>query len=149
MLVNEQSISGKINEEENLRGQLAELANCVSGGLLDPSILDSTSIHYDTKENWDTQRQLIAEKGHFYIYSNAATTQNEKGVLVFAPGIKVGDGTSYLIDMPYSVFGSDHQILTNHVENTEIHIDNEERSKWNEKVSIKVNAATGTLIVEN
>lgn len=136
MLVNEQSISGKINEEKNLSGRLAGLANSVSGGLLDPSILDSTSIHYDTKENWDAQRQLIAEKGHFYIYSNASTTQNEKGILVFVPGIKVGDGTSYLIDMPYSIFGSDHKTLTDYIENTK-------------KVNIRINAATETLIIEN
>ena len=39
--------------------------------------------------------------------------------------------------------------VEDHIENTEIHIDNEERSKWNEKVTIRINEAIGMLIVEN
>lgn len=149
MLINEQSISGNLSLDKNLKGRLVELANGISGGLLDPTIINETAVHYDTKENWDSQRYLVAELGHFYIYSNAEVHYTETGEEIRIPAIKVGDGGSYLIDMPYVVFGSDHNNLTEHINDSSIHIDPNERSKWNKNVSMRINEETGTLIVEN
>lgn len=54
-------------------------------------------IRYDTTANWDAQSQLIAERGVVYVYSDHAVDENSHLVA----GIKIGDGTSYLIDMPF------------------------------------------------
>lgn len=54
-------------------------------------------IRYDTTANWDAQVQLTAERGVVYIYSDHAVDEDGKTVA----GIKIGDGTSYLIDMPF------------------------------------------------
>lgn len=54
-------------------------------------------IRYDTTANWNAQVQLTAERGVIYIYSDHAVDEDGKTVA----GIKIGDGTSYLIDMPF------------------------------------------------
>lgn len=61
-----------------------------------------SKIQYDTTANWDAQVQLIAERGTFYVYSDHSVDENDNPV----PGLKIGDGTSYLIDMPFVDMGS-------------------------------------------
>lgn len=87
------------------------------------------SIYYDTKENWDSQISLVSEKKAIYIYTNY---QQKDGKDI--PGLKVGDGGAYLIDLPFI----DTQYFE-HINNTEIHITQEERENWNNKVSCELN----------
>ena len=37
----------------------------------------SGQIYYDTKENWNAQRQLIAKRKAIYVYSNYSYTEDE------------------------------------------------------------------------
>lgn len=72
-------------------------------------------VHMDTEANWNLQRDLIAQRGHFYIY-----TDHEYYDGAYIPGIKIGDGTSYLIDIAF-VNGGD--------------ITPEQKAFWNNKVT--------------
>ena len=147
MLVNEQSISGKIYEKENLRGQLAEITNSVSGGLLDPSTLDSTAIHYDTTEAWNSQTFLIAERANFYIYTDAKIEEDEQGEAIKIAGLKIGDGTSYLIDMPFVFYGDDHEVLVKHISDALIHVSAVDRDRWDKNVNVKINPEDSEEII--
>jgi hypothetical protein len=53
-------------------------------------------IYYDTTANWNSQPQLVAEKGCIYIYSDAKIYEG-----VPLPRIKVGTGSVYLIDLMF------------------------------------------------
>lgn len=91
-------------------------------------------VYYDTEENWNTARTTIAEKRAIYVYSNHRHIDDGHGNLYPVPSIKIGDGTSYLIDMPF--INQELEIeLANHINNTEIHITQEEREFWNNKVT--------------
>lgn len=136
MIQNEQIISGDINNESSISGTLGLILSDISGGI-NPSTIDYSKIHYDTKANWDRQTFLIAERGHLYIYKDAEVTYIN-GRRVVYPGIKIGDGSSYLIDMSYSLVGSDHERLINHIQNSTIHVGTGDRMNWNDKVSVSV-----------
>lgn len=60
-----------------------------------------SKIQYDTTANWNAQLELIAQRGTFYVYSDHSVDENDNPV----PGIKIGDGSSYLIDMPFVDMG--------------------------------------------
>ena len=124
-----------IQNEHNISGDIS-LVGSISGGI-NPNAIDYSKIHYDTKANWDRQRFLIADRGHLYIYKDAEVTYINGRRVVYA-GIKIGDGSSYLIDMPYSVVESDHERLIDHIQNSAIHVGTGDRMNWNDKVSVSV-----------
>lgn len=91
-------------------------------------------IYYDTEEHWNSKRLIIAEYKAIYVYSNYSYIEDDEGNRVPVPAIKIGDGTSYLIDMPF--VGQDiRDALLEHIDNTTIHITSSEREFWNNKVS--------------
>lgn len=146
--VNELDISGFLSPEFlDDSGSLSLLSGTISGSIVLPKMIDSTAIHYDTKANWDRQTYLIAEKGHLYIYKDAETTYIN-GEKVIYPGIKIGDGSSYLIDMPFAVYGRDHERLINHIHDYSIHVGRVDRVNWNDKVSVAVKEEKEELIFE-
>lgn len=92
------------------------------------------AIYYDTTANWDSQRTLIAEAGVVYIYSDAIIGVDEFGNQIPLASIKVGDGTSYLIDMPF-ITGGSSEIILDHLANGVIHVSELDREFWDNKVS--------------
>lgn len=82
-------------------------------------------IFYGTTEYWNTQPRLISIKSCVYVYNDHDFNSEGKAI----PGIKIGDGTSYLIDMPFI-----DEKYTQHILDTASHITQQERDAWNEKV---------------
>lgn len=93
----------------------------------------SGQIYYDTEENWNAQRQLIAKRKAIYVYSNHSYIEDSVGNRTYIPAIKVGDGTSYLIDMPF-VSDDIRRDLMNHISQDGIHVTERDRWFWNNKV---------------
>lgn len=117
------TLSGELNSQQTLSGELQRQEN-VSGDLSIPSVRTGVNpIHQDTTEGWNSQPNLIAKKNHLYFYTDY---QQVGGVNV--AGVKLGDGTSYLIDIPFE----DAQ-FQDHIRNTVVHITQEEREFWNNK----------------
>ena len=97
------------------------------------------SIYYDTTANWNAQASMISEQGAFYIYSDYKTEIDAVGNPTYYPGVKIGDGTSYLIDMPF-ISDSITNELQEHMSDETSHISQSERTFWNNKVSSYLNA---------
>lgn len=98
----------------------------------------STSTLYDTEENWNAQRELIAAKGAIYVYSNHDITDQGK----YIPGIKVGDGSSYLIDMPFI-----DDKYAKHIADTIIHVSTDDREYWGDKVTCDIDPLRQNTLV--
>lgn len=79
---------------------------------------------YNTTVYWNSRPDLVAKRGYLYVYSDYKEVDNQ-----LIAGIKVGDGTSYLIDMPFI-----DKPLDDHIADTVKHITNAEREFWNNKV---------------
>lgn len=103
-------------------------------GALTAHDLGLSNVYYDLKENWDIQRSLIAEANTIYIYTNYQYVDDGNGNLIPVAGIKIGDGTSYLIDIPFTSEATSNLIL-NHIADNSRHISSAERELWNNKVT--------------
>ena len=87
-----------------------------------------TSIFYNTVEGWNAQNTLIGRRNALYVYTNASEIN---GVLI--PDLKIGDGTSYLIDSPFLISTPIEQLKA-HIRDTTIHVSAEDRARWDNKV---------------
>lgn len=87
--------------------------------------LHRPEIYFDTVEGWRSKLTLVGQKNTVYIY----TDYQQDGEGNNIAGIKIGDGNAYLIDAPFL-----DTIYFNHINDTDIHITDEERRRWNEKV---------------
>lgn len=85
----------------------------------------TTPIFYDTTANWNAHPELVSVRGCIYVYSDYMTDGDDNNI----PGIKIGDGNAYLIDMPFT-----DSIYKEHIEDTVSHITAAERTAWNNKV---------------
>ena len=72
-------------------------------GDLSLSDLGYGAVYYGSTSDWNSQINLIAERGAIYIYSDYTYIEDQSGDQIPIAGLKIGDGTSYLIDMPFVV----------------------------------------------
>ena len=87
-------------------------------------------IEFGTTDFWNMRRDYVPPLGMLVVYTDYSTT--EEGVLV--PNFKIGDGNAHLIDKPF--VGADvREILEEHVADMTIHITQQEREKWNNKLN--------------
>ena len=103
-------------------------------GALTAEDLGLGQVYYDTKANWDAQRFLIAERRVVYIYSDYDYVEDEAGNRIAVAGVKIGDGTTYLIDLPF-VGDATTKLIVEHLADSTVHITAAEREFWNNKIS--------------
>lgn len=90
--------------------------------------MSSGSILSGTTASWNVQRNLIAKARTLYIYMDHSSYIDDEGEEVWVPGCKVGDGTSYLIDLPFT-----DTIMVRHMNDETIHVTQAEKEFWNNK----------------
>jgi len=111
---------------------------------LKPGHLDRLGIYVGTTEYWASKAGFIPLAGTIVIYTDYATLGNGKKV----PGFKIGTGNAFVQDLAFS---SDKvvEMLDAHITDTEVHITNAERIKWNNKLNVNDSSevVNGTLIL--
>ena len=73
------------------------------------------------------KNNYVPEQGKIIIYSD-----KYNGV----PAIKIGDGTTFLVDLPF-ITDILSQQLQEHITNTTIHVSSEEKAFWNNKLNLE------------
>ena len=109
--------------------------------------LNNKIVYYSrTKDEWNADASLIAQKDVLYIYSDYKTIQKD-GKQILLPGLKIGDGMTYLIDMPFvnSTDSGIEQLVLDHINNNIIHINATERNFWNNKLNYSFNEESQNL----
>lgn len=87
----------------------------------------------------------IPQKGEVRLYLDK-TTIIQDGQTITIPGIKVGDGLAYGVDLPF--LGDDIlQQLLDHIADTTLHITQQERIFWNNKINCEDEVSEETLIL--
>lgn len=104
------------------------------------SQLGLRAIYYDTTSNWNMQPSLISEEGALYIYSDHQMIEDDVGNITYIPGLRIGDGTTYLIDLPF-LSTVTTQAFYEHVNDIYTHVTPESRELWDNKVSSYLNAS--------
>lgn len=98
----------------------------------------------DTTARWNQCKLFVPEKGRIIVYTDYKKIVDEEGNETFIPGIKIGDGNAYLIDLPF--VGDDMRLqieeavakFEEHIANAKIHVSDQDREKWNKKLSLTV-----------
>lgn len=101
----------------------------VSGGSSSPSSPSSTNVISHTTAEWNANPLLVSSNGTIYVYTDHTTLDN--GVNV--PAIKVGDGSAYVVDLPF--IGGSSNDFEQHVKNLGIHVADDDRELWDNKWS--------------
>ena len=86
-----------------------------------------------TTEYWSGQTTLISKPGALYVYTDYQTVDNGDGTFTMYPAIKVGDGTSYVVDLPFT--SSDNPVVAAHIIDGTVHVTAAEKEFWNQKWS--------------
>lgn len=115
-------------------------------GALDARDLGLGSVYYDTTANWDAQPDLVAEESVIYIYSDYQIYEDDGGNQYPIAGLKIGDGSSYLIDMPFVTDIMSAALIT-HIADSTAHVTAAERAFWNNKVSAYMDHISDELLV--
>lgn len=103
----------------------------------------------DTTAHWNEKIGFIPLRGEIIIYSDYNQIDDGYGGKINIPGIKIGDGSAYLIDLPF--IGSDarydgiYQELHDHIDNEYVHVTPENKEFWNNKLNYEVQ--NGNLIL--
>lgn len=121
---------------------------------LETDLDDRITFIMKTKQEWQYWGRELSQKGIFYIYTDNEVIE-EGSSRIQIPGIKIGDGLAYICDLP---FVTDYlsKILWEHVNDKIIHITQQEREFWNNKVTSYINGSNtnnlvldkGTLLLE-
>lgn len=90
-------------------------------------------IRIKTTEEWNSNISLISQKGIIYVYSDYIVEENEEGKIINNPGIKIGDGLAYIVDLPF-INGYIEKELLKHINDSNIHVTLNEKNFWNNKV---------------
>lgn len=133
------------NDYEKLANK-PSINSVVLTGSLSARDLGLGNVYYDTTANWNAQISLVTEEAAIYIYSDYQIYTDESGNQTVIAGLKIGDGTSYLIDLPFvtdNMSGALIQHLADHV----AHITDAERAFWNNKVSAYIDHDNTELLV--
>lgn len=93
-----------------------------------------------TTAEWNNTPLLLSEANVLYIYSDYKVKTDDSGQEYYIPGLKIGDGKAYLIDLPFlnSVDRDLENMLLDHINNKIIHVDLVDRGFWDNKVNVQL-----------
>jgi len=105
-------------------------------------------IAVDTTANWNSDITYIPPEGKIIIYIDRGTITKNNSTQ-FVPGIKIGDGLAYLIDLPY--VGDDQiasvlAVLQAHIQDSTAHVTTADRTRWDNKLNYSI---TGENLILN
>lgn len=143
------STSVNVNKDYNQLFNKPSINGVTLQGSMTLEQLGISGTEYDTEESWNAQRDLIAERGVIYVYSNHSTITTG-GESINIPAIKIGDGTSYLIDMPFLGAETSQRLLA-HIADTTVHVTPAKQDFWDNKVAAYINStvAEETLVLSS
>lgn len=102
-----------------------------SGGGGDSNIITSHSTAY-----WTAHGSYLPLMNEIIVYSDYIQIEPN----VYQPGLKIGDGTTYVADLPFI-----DEMTQYHINNNAIHVTPEEKIFWNNKINCEETIVNETL----
>lgn len=86
----------------------------------------------NTTEGWLAKKTYIPDKNEIVVYTDHAIVGG-----VYVPGIKLGDGNAYVVDLPF--VGADlAAALQEHIANEDVHVSEQDREFWDSKLNYDI-----------
>ena len=105
------------------------------------TVADLRIVSEDTTAGWNDKLDYVPKRGEIVLYTDRETITDEQGNTIMVPGIKIGDGNAYLVDLPFQDEATRSKALEelkNHEANTSIHVTEDEKEFWNAKLNYDV-----------
>lgn len=96
----------------------------------------------DTTSNWNAHKTVVPLLGEVIVYTDWKTIEKD-GQQVNVPGVKIGDGNAYVVDLPFITDALETanilEQLDEHENNAVIHVSQEEKDAWSNKLNCAIN----------
>lgn len=104
---------------------------------------------FRTVAEWEATPNYVPGLGELAIHTDYKHIDDGNGNIINVPGLKIGDGVTPISQLMYvSGIGSDSSYdFEDHIRNRIIHITNDERIKWNNKVSIDLSEIDDEVLI--
>lgn len=87
--------------------------------------LHRPEVYFNTTAGWAAQSELVGQANTIYIYTDYQEDEDGNPIA----GLKIGDGSAYLVDAPFL-----DTLYLEHINDTDIHVTPAEKEFWNNKV---------------
>lgn len=107
-----------------------------SSAKINSLIIGISRVEMHTTAEWNADKMYIPTKGTLCIYTDRRVIDNVKYL-----GMKIADGKSYVIDLPFLDDDITMEMIAYtdaHIENNTVHISEEEREFWNNKLNCEI-----------
>lgn len=103
------------------------------------------SLKHDTTANWDKNPTFVPMNGEIVVYDDYKQIVTEDGTTVNLQGLKIGNGKTPVASLP---FFTDKLVLdlSSHISNSVVHITQDERNSWNNKVTTDTSHVVGEVL---
>lgn len=98
-------------------------------------------VSVDTTLGWENRSAYIPRTGEFIVYSDRETIDG-----VVYPGVKIGDGSASVAALPF-LDDNIMLIVLNHIDDTVVHITQNERTNWNNKIDEPLSDGTNGQVL--
>ena len=95
----------------------------------------------NTTEYWSSRTDFIPGRGTLVVYTDRFRTEDGQDI----PGLKIGDGDAYLVDLPFAGGDMDPVLarqLEEHLADSAAHVSTADRARWNSKLNCGVDGTT-------
>lgn len=108
-------------------------------------IYNNPYIKSGTKQYWATQNKYIPPLNTIIVYTDEGQIEEGQNTISI-PRIKIGDGNSYCVDLP---FLGDELLkkIDDHINNNDIHVTLQEKTFWNNKINTNNEVLEENLIL--
>lgn len=90
-----------------------------------------------TTAEWDSTPDLVSDDGTIYVYTEHHVLENKP-----IPGVKIGDGVTKVMDLPFIEEWYQH-----HVDDKIIHVTQADRDRWDNHLQVYVDPVETDLLV--
>lgn len=102
------------------------------------SLWNTGQVVIKTTEEWNSEISYIPTRGYICVYSDYIIMTDSSGSIINIPALKIGDGTTYLMDLPFIAGTHAQEALDSHINDTTAHTTELEKTFWNDKVSCSI-----------
>ena len=106
---------------------------------------EGATVAYHTTEYWAQRARYVPQRGEILVYSDKNQVERD-GQIFNEPALKIGDGTTYLVDLPF-VNESMYDDLSAHIRNTDVHVSPEQKAFLDNKLNCENTIEQENLIL--
>lgn len=120
-----ESIGSTYVASADIVDDILELKNANGRTIASLVLPTNNNVISDTTENWNAKSTLISKKDYIYVYTDHKIIDDKP-----IPGIKIGDGNAYIVDLPFV-----NEEFADHIMDSIAHVTQQDRDRWDDKVT--------------